>query len=241
MIGISVSFDVDATARRSTSSLDEFADVAPWRFMNIKAMLVMLLAGTATACASSVRDLTMVKTDLRSQPIQGHADPRFRVELTTKTSLERLRKRRSEVIRVDAHFCDQPAAFAVLSRGLYVTSSGQNEILRSLRENSVVRETPNFSGLFTYVVLLNVERKESPGSFPPQVAFDLATAPRAICLQLSGGYLGHSVTSNVVRVSTGTLADAVTRFRNSQGDNSSNNRFERSQGLASPVSRGGSR
>jgi hypothetical protein len=201
----------------------------------------MLLAGSVTACASSVRDLTMVKADLLSQPVQGCAEPLFRVEVTTRTSLERRRKRWSEIIRVDAHFCDQPAAFAVLSRGLYVTSSGQNEILRPLWEDSLVTETPNFNGLFTYVVLLNVERKESPASFPPQVAFDLATAPRAVCLHLEGGYLGHSVTSNVVRVSTGTIVDAVTRFRNSRGDNSSNNRFERSRVWADSVSQGGSR
>jgi hypothetical protein len=92
------------------------------------------------------------------------------------------------------------------------------------------RETPNLNGLFTYVVLLNVERKDSPASIPPQVAFDLAVAPRAVCLHLEGGYLGHSITSNVVQVSTGTIVEAVARFRNSRGDNSSNNRFERARG-----------
>jgi len=209
--------------------------------MKSKAILVILLAGSATACVSSVRDLTMVRTDLLSQPVQGRAEPLFRVEVTTRTSLERLGKQWSEIIRVDAHFCDRPTAFAVLSRGLYVTSSGQNEILRPLWEQSLVRETPNFNGLFTYVVLLNVERKESPTSVPPQVAFDLAAAPRAVCLHLEGGYLGHSITSNVVRVSTGTFVGAVARFRNSRGDNSSNNRFERSRGLVPSVSQGGSR
>jgi hypothetical protein len=209
--------------------------------MKSKAILVMLLAGSVTACVSSIRDLTMVRTDLLNQPVQGRAEPLFRVEVTTRTSLERLRKQWSEIIRVDAHFCDQPTAFAALSRGLYVASSGQNEILRPLWEDSLVRETPNFNGLFTYVVLVNVERKESPASVPPQVAFDLAAAPRAVCLRLEGGYLGHSITSNVVRVSTGTFVEAVARFRNSRGDNSSNNRFERSRGLASSVSQGGTR
>jgi len=182
----------------------------------------------------------MVKADLLDRPIHGHAESPFRVEVTTRVSLERLERRWSDVIRVDANFCDRPTAFAVLSQGLYVTSSGKNEILRPLWEDSLVSEKPGADGRFTYVVLLNVERKESPRSFPPQVAFDLATAPHAVCLHLAGGYLEHSVTSNVVRVLTETIVDAVTRFRESRGDNSSNNRFERSRD-ASSVNQGGDR
>jgi hypothetical protein len=198
--------------------------------MRINPFPVVLLAGSLVGCVSSVRDLTMVKADLLNRPVQSHAESLLRVEVTTRTSLERLKGRWSDVIRVDANFCDRPTAFAVLSQGLYVTSFGQNEILRPLWEDSLVSEKPDADGLFTYVVLLNVEHKESPGSFPPQVAFDLARAPRAVCFHLAGGYLEHSVTSNVVRVPTGTIVDAVTRFRESQGDNSSNNRFERSRG-----------
>jgi hypothetical protein len=236
MIGIKHSFVV-AHPRRSTSSLDELSDVPPSRFMKINPILGVLLAGSVAACASSVRDLTMVKADLLSRPLQGRDESLFRIEVTTRTSLEGLRKRWNDIIRVDAHFCDQPAASAVLSRGLYVTSSGQNEILRPLWEDSLFGHTPNIDGLFTYVVFLNLESKGSPGSFPPQVAFDLATTPRAVCLHLAGGYFMHSVTSNVVQVSTGTIIEAVKRFRDSQGDNSSNNRFERSR-VASSVSQG---
>jgi hypothetical protein len=209
--------------------------------MKINLFPVMLLAGSLVGCVSSVRDLTMVKADLLSQPVQGHAESLLRLEVTTRTSLERLRRGWSDVIRVDANFCDQPTAFAVLSQGLYVTFSGKNEILRPLWEDSLASEKPGTDGRFTYVVLLNVERKESPGSFPPQVAFDLAAAPHAVCFHLAGGYLEHSVTSNVVRVPTEAIVDAVRRFRESQGDKSSNNRFERSRVSASSVSKGGSR
>jgi len=206
-----------AFPRRSTSSLDELSNIALSRFVKIQPLLVALLAASVAACTSIVRDLSLTTVTLTRQSMQGRGEPLLSVEVTTRTSLEQLRRRWDDTIRVDAHFCDQASAFAVLSRGLYVAQGGQNEILKPLWEGSLTDERPSAEGLFTYTILLNIERKESLGSVPPQVAFDLVTTPRAVCFHLAGGYFLHSVTSNVVQVSSGSIAQAVARYRDSRG------------------------
>jgi hypothetical protein len=107
-------------------------------------------------------------------------------------------------------------------------------MLRPLSEDSITTdERPDDGPLFVYTIILNVERRESLESLPPQIGFDLIEAPRTICLHLAGGYLMHSVKSNVVTVSAKSIEEAVTRYRDKRPRGSSNTRFKRSQGPAS--------
>src|SRR5262249_30806477 len=77
-------------------------------------------------------------------------------------------------------------------------------------------EKRDVEGLYTYTVLFNTARKDSPGSRPPEVGFDLLSQPRAMCFHLSGGYLFHTVRSNEIKISSESIEMAVGRFRESQ-------------------------
>jgi hypothetical protein len=111
---------------------------------------------------------------------------------------------------VESYFCDRPKDFAVLSRGIFISGTDEQSPLRSLWESAAFpAPRPGAHGLYRYTILLNIARKESSRSVPPQIGFDLATGQSDVCISLSGGYLFHTVTSNVVKVDAKMIRDAV--------------------------------
>jgi len=164
-----------------------------------------------TACTSNIRDLTMTALAVDRQTIQ---DDGLLVEIyvTSATNLEQLHRRWSDTIRAEAKFCDQPSGYAVLSGGIYVREGGEYGRFQPLWESGTpTGASSRMQGILTYTIFLNAARKESPLSKPPQIAFDLSTGSRDVCVSLAGGYLFHSITSNVVTVPAAMIRDAITK------------------------------
>jgi hypothetical protein len=173
--------------------------------------LLVALAFPLTACVTLVPDLSVSSVAARTAPAVGQLPERpvISVSLRTKTDLTRVPK--DELLHAEVFFCDSPKDFVLLGRGLYVDPP-----LTPLLD-SLVSKPPDSSGTYTYVVLLEVTRRGSPNSRPPEVGFDLLTAPRTVCIKLQGGYIGMFASSNMVQVPAGRISEALALYNRKPG------------------------
>ena len=177
----------------------------------LRSTIIIALAAPLAACVTSIRDLSAGPVTVLATAAAGQLPerPRVSVRLRTRTDLSKVPS--EELIHAEASFCDSPKDFVLLGRTIYVDPP-----LTSLRDAG--RSNPaDSSGVYTYVVLLDVKRQGSPDSRPPEIGFDLSTVPRSVCIKLMGGYIGESVSSNTVQVSAETIREALAHHEVSRG------------------------
>jgi hypothetical protein len=170
-------------------------------------VIVVLIIAT-TACVTSIPDLSTGPVSVLTAPRVGQLPERpiFSVSLRTRTNLSRLPT--EELIHANTFFCDSPKDFVLLGRTIYVDPP------LTVRD-SVAK--PDAAGTYTYFVLLEVSRRASANSWPVQVGFDLAAAPRAVCMKLEGGYIAQYARSNTVRVPAESIREAWASYERSGG------------------------
>jgi hypothetical protein len=161
------------------------------------------------ACVTYIRDLAAGPVVARTSPAEGQLPKRpvLLASLRTRADLSRLPK--DELIHAVAFFCDSPKDFVLLGRTISVGTP-----LAPLDE---VEAKADRSGLYNYVVLLEVSRRGSPDSQPPEVGFDLMKTPRSVCIRLQGGYVAMHASSNTVRISAKRIREALMRYEESAG------------------------
>jgi hypothetical protein len=160
-------------------------------------LLAVGLNALLSGCTTSIRDLSAGPVALRTAPPVGRLPERSVVSVTLRTRTDLQRVPADELIHADMFFCDTPSDLALLGRTIYVATAGVDSALVPLRDSVAL---PDASGAYTYFVLVEVARRASPSSKPPQIGFDLAANPRSVCIKLAGGYIGESISSNTVRV-----------------------------------------
>jgi hypothetical protein len=166
----------------------------------LRSTVLVVLAFAATACVTSIQDLSAGAIAVRTAPAVGQLPERpvLSVSLRTHTNLSRLPK--EELIHAETFFCDSPKEFALLGRTIYVDPP--HTIGDSFAK-------PDSSGTYNYLVLLEVRRRGSPDSWPVEAGFDLTVAPQAVCIKLKGGYIGMSASSNTVQIPAQSIRDAL--------------------------------
>jgi hypothetical protein len=135
------------------------------------------------------------------------ARPVILVSLRTRKDLSQLPKQ--ELIHAVAFFCDSPSDFVLLGRAFSVDSS-------AAPLDDVVAK-PDDSGIYNYVVLMEISRPGSPNARPPEVGFNLASAPRSVCIRLQGGSVEAYASSDTVRVSAKRIRQALAHLKETDG------------------------
>lgn len=150
-----------------------------------------------TGCVTLIEDLSVGAVAVHTAPAVGHLPERqvISVSLRTRSDLSRVPK--DELIHFEAYFCDSPKDFVLLGRAL------------APLWDTVAK--PDSSGSYTYVFLLEVRRRGSPNSRPPEVGFDFSNAPRTVCIKLKGSYIGMYASSNTVQVPAEIIREALAR------------------------------
>ena len=150
-----------------------------------------------TACVTLIEDLSVGPVAVRTAPAVGQLPERqvISISLRTRTDLSRVPK--DDLIHFKTYFCDSPKDFVLLGGAV------------APLWNTVAK--PDSSGIYTYVFLLEVRRRGSPNSRPPEVGFDFSTAPRTVCIKLQGGYIGMYASSNTVQVRAESIREALAR------------------------------
>ena len=135
--------------------------------------------------------------------------PRVSVRLRTRTDLSKVPS--EELIHAEASFCDSPRVFVLLGRTIYVDPP-----LTSLRDAG--RSNPaDSSGVYTYVVLLDVKRQGSPIRGPLKLASTYRLCRGASVSSSWGAILGRAFPSNTVQVSAETIREALVHHEVSRG------------------------
>jgi hypothetical protein len=174
----------------------------------LRLSVLVVLAFATTACVTSIHDLSVGPVSVRSAPAVGQLPERSVLSVTLKTHTDLSRLPEEELIHAETFFCDSPKDFVLLGRTIYVDPP------LTIRD-SVAK--PNTSGIYTYIVLLEVRRRGSSNSQPVEAGFDLTTAPRTVCIKLQGGYIGMSASSNTVQVLAQSIRDALAHGGKSGG------------------------
>jgi hypothetical protein len=174
--------------------------------------LITALVVPLTACVTPIRDLSTGPVVVRTEPADRHRPERLVIAVTLKTRRNLYSIPEDYLLGAETYFCDRPKDYVILGGGaIYVPTAKPDTPVKSLGESGA-SNPPDSSGVYTYVVLLDVSRRASPKSEPPQIGFDLAASPRSICIRLKGGgYLEPSVSSNTVKVSDSDIREAFAR------------------------------
>ena len=188
----------------STSPLD-----GPLGMRPLALTLITALVGPLTACVAPIRDLSTGPVAVRTEPADRYRPERLVIAVTLKTRRNLYSIPENYLLRAETYFCDRPKDYVILGLGtIYVPTAEPETPLKSLGESGA-SNSPDSFGVYTYVVLLDVSRRASPKSQPPEIGFDLAASPRSICVRLKGGgYLEPSVSSNTVKVSDSDIREA---------------------------------
>jgi hypothetical protein len=166
----------------------------------LRLTVLVALAFATTACVTLIQDLSTGPVAVRTAPAVGQLPERpvLSVTLRTHTDLSRLPK--DELVHAETFFCDSPKEFVLLGHTIYVDPP------LTVWDSAAKANT---SGIYTYVILLEVRRRGSPNSRPVEAGFDLTVAPQTVCIKLKGGYIGMSATSNTVQVPAQSIRDAL--------------------------------
>jgi len=123
----------------------------------------------------------------------------LRVEFRSSSNLQAVASR-DAVIFLHSYFCGRPNDFVVLSAPT-VFAGGKSISAREPGAES------SFKGMYYFFV--NVRRKGSPDSQPPEIGFDLRNNPADICFYVTGsGSMGLRYKSPIAMIPKNEVAQA---------------------------------
>jgi hypothetical protein len=166
------------------------SDAADTQFLSVKAvdyhdqleLPVPALAGLETLVGRQAAERAAATGALPGPQERPHR-PLLRVEFRSTKDLWGIARRKA-VVFLHSSFCDRKD-FAVL--GDPTVYSGGRAVQWTNVPDSATTGSEN-----VYYFYLNVSRRESPKSSPPQVGFDLQASPEDICFYVTGsGFLGY--------------------------------------------------
>jgi len=143
---------------------------------------------------SSRTSITDVSSGVRGGVSLPHRDL-IRVDFTSGTDLRNMVVREDNILFVHSYFCDGGNNVGTLGGpGVYVN-------LADARKETQVRQ---------FLFFIDVTRKSSPGSIPPEPGFDLSVNPKDICFYVTARSLITTYKSNVERIPKAVIEQVFT-------------------------------
>ena len=169
-----------------------------------------------SGCVNTVRDLRVSSVAFTNGSQWGlsSAEDRqmLRIDITSQADLPHLAAGTGMILSAHAFFCDHSLDSALLGGFLFATAPGNGHPpARVYQLEEMPVELRNSASLYTYHLILNVALPASPLSRPPEIGFDLVSSPEDVCIQVRGGYIGFTMRSNVLRIPSQAIGDAVSR------------------------------
>jgi hypothetical protein len=128
--------------------------------------------------------ITDVSSGVRGGVSLPHRDL-IRADITSGTDLRDMVVREGNILFVHSYFCDRGENFGVLGDpAVYVdlADAGKDKLVKQFH------------------FFIDVSRKSSPGSVPPEPGFDLSVMPEDICFYVTAQSVITTYKSNVARI-----------------------------------------
>jgi hypothetical protein len=194
------------------SACREDSSLTDLRFSAISAVdrydLTELSPSSVAHIGFLIGDKALAESGLLANATSAHR-PMLKAEFTSAADLaEFAGLHRVENVANFGYLCAQPTDYVVLMYpGVYTQGHRVTANRLASRSDSHAETAPRLK----YYVFMEVARKESPDSRPPQVGFDFRVKAADVCFYLSGGneIAGRTFKSNVVKIPAEAIAASL--------------------------------